>query len=38
MPALIERAEQNDFQGVLALIGGGGDPEDPMMASACSCR
>ena len=32
LPALIERAEQNDFQGVLALTGGGGDPEDPMMA------
>ncbi len=32
LPALIERAEQNDFQGVLALAGGGGDPEDPMMA------
>ncbi len=32
LPALIERAEQNDFQGVLALMGGGGDPEDPAMA------
>ena len=32
MPALIERAEQNDFQGVLALAGGGGDPEDPNMS------
>jgi pimeloyl-ACP methyl ester carboxylesterase len=32
LPALIERAEQNDFQGVLALTGGGADPEDPMMA------
>ena len=32
LPALIERAEQNDFQGVLALTGGGGDPEDPAMA------
>ena len=32
IPALIERAEQNDFQGVLALMGSGGDPEEPMMA------
>ena len=32
LPALIERAEQNDFQGVLALMGGGGDPDDPGMA------
>ena len=29
IPALIERAEQNDFQGVLALMGSGGDPEEP---------
>ena len=32
IPALIERAEQDDFQGVLALMGSGGDPEEPMMA------
>ena len=32
IPALVERAEQNDFQGVLALMGSGGDPEEPMMA------
>jgi pimeloyl-ACP methyl ester carboxylesterase len=35
IPALIERAEQNDFQGVLALMmPGGGDPEKPNMAVA----
>ena len=32
IPALIDRAEKNDFQGVLALGIGGGDPDDINMA------